>query len=292
MMSIRLSVRFFLFFFLPFFTLESKALNQYVGFSSFAALNPKYPCNRFIKIASSATSPSMTVLLSTFGNDLTCVSKFLNTFKKKSHLLQIHISNETCRRHIGRCTKEELSPTLTTTPYNKALQRGNIKIKRAIQDRAIFIRDKILPLTNKRTKVIVSTGLEDNYNNKAYIKVLSYVKEILPQKNIATARSPVTDRCYLLNGANYCELHLTTSVFRGTSCIWNNDGNLNSVNDQLLLFYKFRKCSVLFAWEPTSQGRKSGTQYVEPSRRSFPISSSIIKKYSNLITTYQSTIRR
>lgn len=285
-MSIRLSVSLCL---LLAFSTHAQG-RQYVGFSSFAALNPNYPCDRFIGIARKAKSPSMTVLLSTFGNDLTCVSKFLTTFKRKHHLLQIHISNETCRRHIGRCAKEEIFPTLTTTPYNKALQRGNLKVKRAIQDRAIFIRDKILPLTNKRTKVIVSTGLEDNYNNKAYIKVLSYVKEILPKTN--TARSPVTDRCYLLNGANYCELHLTTSVFNNSLCIWNNDGNLNSPNDQLKLFYKFSKCSVLFAWEPTSQGRGNGTKYLEPSNRSFSISSSVIKKYSNLITTYQSNVRR
>lgn len=287
MMSIRLNVSLCL---LLAFSSHAQG-RQYVGFSSFAALNPKYPCNRYLTIAKKAKSPAMTVLLSTFGNDLTCVSKFLTTFKRKPHLLQIHLSNETCRRHIGRCTKEEITPTLTTSTYNKALQRGNLKIKRAIQNRVLFVKDKILPLTNKRTKVIVSTGLEDNYNNKAYVKVLSYVKEILPQKNIATARSPVTDRCYLLNGANYCELHLTTSVFRSTSCIWNNDGNLNSVNDQLLLFYKFRKCSVLFAWEPTSQGRGNGAKYLEPSNRSFSISSSVIKKYSNLINLYQSNMR-
>ncbi len=290
MMSIRLSVSLCL---LLAFSSHAQG-RQYVGFSSFAALNPKYPCNRYLTIAKKAKSPAMTVLLSTFGNDLTCVSKFLTTFKRKPHLLQIHLSNETCRRHIGRCTKEEITPTLTTTPYNKALQRGNLKIKRAIQNRVLFVKDKILPLTNKRTKVIVSTGLEDNYNNKAYVKVLSYVKEVLSKTNIT--RSPVADRCYLLNGANYCELHSTNSNFNNSSgklypCIWNNDGNINSTYDQLKLFHKFRKCSVLFSWEPTSQGRGNGAKYLEPSRRSFTISSSVIKKYSNLINLYQSNMR-
>lgn len=160
--------------------------------------------------------------------------------------------------------------------------------------------------------VIVTTGLEDNYNDKAYSQVLIWIKEILNTTLIA--RSPVIAErgpkvCSSLDTANYCELHLPDSQFpqqpkpnvSGSSysqraeCIWNNDGNLNSLDDQLSLFRKFSKCSVLFAWEPRSQGRRGNTasagggrdKFVEPRNRHFDLPLFLVKSYQKLLHDYQ-----
>lgn len=261
---------------------------QYVGFSSFAVTHPSYNCSRFLSISDASHYPAITFPLRTFGDDYSCVKKFLDRYKSKPHLLQIHLTNETCRRKAGRCSPYEVESKLGVGAYNKALHRGKESLKKEIQDRVRFVTKRLKPLTNKNTKIILTTGLEDNYDDKAYLQILSWIQEEKPTYLIA--RSPVTPKCGLIGSANYCELHPAKSQFNNntSACIFNNDGNLNTIDDQLKLFNKFSKCSVLFAWEPLTQGRgKLGDKFTEPRNRYFPFPAKLVNDYRGLIHEYQ-----
>jgi hypothetical protein len=271
-----------------FFVITLESLGQkkpFVGFSSFAAMHPDYPCNQFLRIAKNSAKPAMTVLLKTFGNDTSCIAKFLEQSKNKPHLLQIHLSNETCRRYRGRCTRDEIRANLGVREYNLSLERGEERSRVLIQSRVNLVARTIFPLTNEKTLVMLTTGLEDNYTFKAYLNVQRWIKVAGYRGYLV--RNPLSDFCTRDTGAHLCELHSAISQFNFTPCIFNVDGNIVSTTRQLELFRKFSFCHALFAWEPVSQGRGVSGGYTEPKSRSFIISNSTVNEYSKLLNDYE-----
>ena len=187
----------------------------FIGFSSFAAMNSKYPCSRFLNISKSYSKPAMTVLLSTFGRNTECIKRFLNQNINKPHLLQIHLTNETCRRAKGRCTRDEIKPLWGVDKYNQELSRGNKELKKAIQNRVRFVERNIIPLTNSRTTLMLTTGLEDNFSEKAYLNVQLWIKQAGYRGYLV--RNPLEDYCFGNRGSHLCELHSVFSFWSGTS---------------------------------------------------------------------------
>lgn len=259
----------------------------FVGFSSFAAMNPNYPCSRFLQISKSSNKPAMSILLSTFGNDLSCVQRFLEQNSRASHLLQVHLTNETCRRARGRCTNDEIKPIWGTDRYNLELEKANPILKKEIQARTRFVIDKIIPLTNSKTTLMVTTGLEDNFTYDAYLNVQKWIKQAGYSGYLV--RNPLSDFCTRDRGAHLCELHSTISFWDRTPCIFNVDGNNLSAREQLVYLRKFRFCHALFFWEPVSQGRDFGQPFSPPKSRSFNLPTSTVNEYKRAINQYENS---
>ncbi len=256
-----------------------------MGFSSFAATHPSYKCSQFLKITKQIPNPAMTIVLKTFGDSYSCVSRFLKQNKNKKHFLQIHLTNETCRRQQGRCSDYEIESKASPYIFNKLVKLQDSQIKKEFQDR-VKLADRIVKkYANFNTEITYTTGLEDNYDKKTYSTIYKWIKEI--NKGVKIARNPNALRCDYFNGSTYCELHRQKSIFSNSSCIFNNDGNILNTKEQLKLFSKFRKCSVLFSWEPETQGRgKQGDKFAEPRNRFFPFPNRIVKQYNLFFKEY------
>jgi hypothetical protein len=260
----------------------------FVGFSSFAAMNKKYPCSNFINISKSYSKPAMSVLLSTFGTNTDCIKRFLSAHADKPHLLQVHLTNETCRRAKGRCTQDEIKPTWGADKYNKELERGNRELKTAIQNRVRFVERNIIPLTNSKTTLMLTTGLEDNFSDKAYLNVQLWIKQAGYRGYLV--RNPLADFCSRTRGAHLCELHSVFSYWAGVPCVFNIDGNNLSPREQLEQLRKFRFCHALFFWEPVSQGREFGQPFTPPKSRSFNLPTGTVNEYKKTLNQYERLI--
>lgn len=252
---------------------------MYLGFSSFAATNPNFPCSRFLRIQKASHKPFMTILYSTFGDDYSCVARFLEQSKTKDHLLQIHLSNETFRRWRGRGTEHEMAPRMGVLAYNNALKVKNPRILMAIRDRVRDVQARIAPLMNQNTQVIISTGLEDNYDTKAYYVVKSQLRRA--KWPFLIGRNPLAS-CDVVSPSDYCELHSTNAYFSNVRCIWNNDGNAIGVAKQSSMLEKYGRCFAGAFWSAGAQGVFGG-DFILPRSRHFRISRRDVNEYRRAI---------
>ena len=162
----------------------------------------------------------------------------------------------------------------TVEQLNRALERGSRKVVRAFKGRLNRIDQFLKHNSDYKTEVILSTGLEDNYTERAFKRVLGIVEKF----GYAVARSQI--RHARARGVDFNELHgvLTKAA---APCIFNFDGTdihtgmgrrnySNSVPipraKELLRIAK--KCRVAFLWEASAQGIE-GERFIKPRERSF-----------------------
>lgn len=220
-----------------------------LGWTALAALSPKFPCAKYVREVSRSPFPGMSVLLGTFGNDTTCIRRFIRKNKERPHALQIYLVNGPCRNN-NRCETTEES-------YLSRLMR---------------FRREVEPLLVPKTRLLLSPFLEDR-------KPLAWFKErkeelsqaqICPQcayvgfvRNAvdAKARAPSS---WLIEHHGLLLKHTTGRLI-------SNDGRPISLSEVT----EFRRGNAgalgIFLWTPDSQGI-TGTKFIPPSRRSFEIS--------------------
>ena len=221
----------------------------YKGLSAYSALNPKFPCDKYVELSTRVAKPAMAVLWGTFGKDISCVDKFIKANSSKPNLLEIHFSNETCHRYPRKCFYGELKS------YGI----------RTIQKRIYQIKALIEPLLLPNTKVILSMGLEDNYLRKRAKRLYSIIKSQWPY---FIARSPDNDP-YLPNRHMFIEHHgLYSSCTRAT--IANNDGSELGMQAPREFYKRHASCLAVFLWLPGLQG--SEKKFTPPLTRSFKFS--------------------
>lgn len=134
---------------------------RYIGLSAFAALNSSFPCDTFLASLNKSPAPAMAILLNTFGSDWSCVNKFLSENSNKPHLLEIHFSNEACRRN-NRCGSEEFLSGLTVNEYNQVLSDEISSVAPKIARKILDVHSRIESNISPKTRLILSLGLEDN----------------------------------------------------------------------------------------------------------------------------------
>lgn len=255
---------------LSFWVARSEAA-PFVGFSSFAALSPKFPCSQFLKIQSD--KPVAAILLTTFGSNFRCVNRFLRLHKNKPHLLQIHPINGPCRRN-KRCDSNEIAHRNSVARFNRKLERGQGQVFLQLKKRLLEATKKIK--ANRNTRMIISSGLEDDYTAKAHRAVVALIHETLP--GIFIVRNRVGSLC-----ADYpCESH---GVFPDrTADLWNQDGDDLSVSDDAKWLSRclndFRLACIL--WSSRAQGIRSN-KFVSPRLRDFEISNNDVLTYNRII---------
>lgn len=255
---------------LSFWVAHSEA-EPFVGFSSFAALSPKFPCSQFLKIQSK--KPAMAILLTTFGADFKCVNRFIELNKSRQHLIQIHPLNGPCRRN-KRCDSNEIAYKDSIERFNQKLERGRGKVFFQIKKKLSNAIKKIK--ANKNTRLIISSGLEDDYTVRAHRAIVALIYETLPDAFIV--RNRVGSLC-----ADYpCESH---GVFPDrTADIWNQDGDDLSVRDDAKWLSRCLKDFRLacFLWSSRAQGIYSN-EFIKPRLRNFEISNHDVLTHNQII---------
>ena len=261
------------------------------GMSALAAMHPKFPCERYLSIANEFHRPAMTVLWGTFGNDMSCVQAFLDSNALRPHLLQIHMSNEVCRRK-NNCKKGELLRHHTVREYNDALRGRRSHAKAIISKRVQSIRDTIKASQNPNTAVILSIGLEDNLESKAVSQLVKIVKDNWPK--VKLARNPVSYRASEFGGIKYRELHGLLNLPK--PCIANLDGvsidatrkSSYQPKTSLREFKNYLRrncdCRATFGWVAEWQGFNGfrSSTVLPPRKRKFVIKKREARKYRRL----------
>lgn len=219
---------------------------QFVGVSSLAAMSPRFPCEAFLATSDFSRRPAMVILWGTFGDDLTCAARFTERYKDKPHFIEIHFSNETCRRN-GNCAAGELRPDLNRTAYSKALERRDPSVLLAVHDRVRNIRAGVEAIRNANTFLALSSGLEDNYSAAGFIAL---VQELQPEWPYLIVRS----------GSRFLtfptERHGLGAKCGGTTIIANVDGGRGSrAQERKFLRVNAGACLASFLWRAEQQGR-------------------------------------
>lgn len=253
------------------------ALAQYTGFSAYPAMNKRFPCGRFLEVSRYADKPIMAVLYSTFGNNTSCIKKFVHKFRNRSHALEFHLNNETCRRGGRVCFEQELFAKKSPRAYSATLEQMPTQVRNRIQKRVKRILE-VSESANGNTRLLLSLGLEDQYTDKAASQMFLAVKEIWPYEII---RNPVGDRSRDRN-ADVIELHAVENIFPADRlCIWNQDGLEGGLVEAQRLFKIYRQCLGRLAWTIESQGIT--TPFTPPLKRAFVITKRDVKNYGTLL---------
>lgn len=240
----------------------------------------KAQCEQALQVFDGVRLPSLSILWGTFGENTSCIRSFLDRFSKVPHILEINITNETCRRAPRYCGLGEIARDLRFWHLNEKLEAHDPTIRAKYAARIRQIKAFIKEATNENTTVFLTTGLEDNFTSKAYRQVVRILKRNAPHFPIV--RSTIGPKAYLADSyrANYVELHgFGADVSTTKSCIFSNDGHdidfnsgrrpldgSRSVSELLSEIRRVKRdCSIVFVWW-NSQGVVDG-KFVEPRRR-------------------------
>lgn len=250
---------------------------QYTGFSAYAAGNKRFPCGRFLEISKHAKQPAMAVLYSTFGRSTKCVRRFMAKFEARPHLVEYHLSNETCRRGGRTCYEQEILASLSPRGYSHQLEKMPSSLRVLLEKRVERITH-IAEQGNRNTRFVLSLGLEDQYTTKAAAALFDVVKKSWPYE---IARNPAAS-FFVDRNADIIELHSKDSVFSvDKSCIWNQDGLSGGLGEAGQLFRKYKSCLARIAWTKEAQG--IGEVFVPPLKRKFVITKRQVLGYGRLL---------
>ncbi|MGI6680962.1 MAG: hypothetical protein ACOX3T_05745 [Bdellovibrionota bacterium] len=151
-----------------------------VGISAFPIKSKQFGdtnCKRVIEMANKSQRPAIAILYSTFGNDTKCLKKFWKSARKQSkrHLTEIHFSNEAGRRS-GNVSERDFLRKYKVKKYNRLLEEMPPWLEERIRKRVGRINIMIRDYT-ENGDFILSTGLEDNYTQKAWDNLYAQIKK-------------------------------------------------------------------------------------------------------------------
>lgn len=254
---------------------------QYTGLSAFAAMHPRFPCDRYLSIVNRSPAPAMSVLWGTFGTDPSCVERFLASNSHRPHLLQIHFSNENCRKH-GICREGEILAGVSPRGYDHLLITYDFFTYLAIQQRVIDIFVFTELRRNPHTTLVLSTGLEDQYSQVAYLRLSAYLHAPGHWPHIIN-RNPLGGRRNI--HGDFLERHGESArCLKGINIV-NEDGSDQSTSESRKFLSRTRNCFARFLWRKTHQGRSkaSGRINTPPRNRNFEISERDVRELGKLL---------
>lgn len=237
--------------------------DNYRGFSSFASLSPRYPCSRLLQTLEAVPKPAINFVYGTFGNDFSCIKRFIDEFKDKDKAIQGQLSNENCRKY-RRCGKGELFGKWSVRRYNYKLRRESKILSRHVGSRIRKIR-RATETSGPNSLLVLSTGLEDQLTNISYLKLYDVIRETWPYE---ISRNPL--KGHYIGPADYLERHGLRPEFHGKPCIYNNDGTEIDIPKAKHVLKRYSHCRVSYFWNKRSQGRDTD-EFVDPRLRRFRI---------------------
>lgn len=250
---------------------------QYVGVSAFAAMSPQFPCDRYLAMVNQSEMPAMAVLWGTFGDDTSCIRKFIESNKHRYHLIEIHFSDETCRRNRN-CFEGSFFGTQSVSEYNRRLEQGDLDLLVAIGHRITDIRNFVDPVGTEFTTFVLSTGLEDNYSCRAYENLSTFLRLFWPYVQL---RNPGNRAQKCFRNGDYYEVHGYKSRCRGGALFKNEDGTTSSLARSRTFVGDL--CVASFVWRAKHQGRFGG-RFVAPKLRRFEIPDADINGIGGLLS--------
>jgi hypothetical protein len=194
-------------------------------------------------------------------------------------MVEVHYDNQTCRRPPRKCFREESSPELSAVQYSKLLEEMSARTRKNIVRRMVKLVSEITSVSSPRTRVVISTGLEDEYSDKAFRNLVRVMRSKWDGEMV---RSIAGDRNHGPIRTEFIELHSERALFpKGVPCIFNQDGLDGGAPRARELFEKFGGCEVLISWTKRAQG--IGKVFAPPLSRSFAITDSDLIAHGALL---------
>lgn len=266
----------------------------WMGISAYAAMSERYPCQRLMRASYRSKHPAISVLWRSFGESTACMEWFMNLNRHRPHLLQIHITNEVCRRN-RRCFDGEFLPQLSVAALNQRLLSRDAAVLSLLAERVRSIVRFIARAANSNTVVVLGTGLEDNFsflvgdvvNQDAYLAVYDTVRSEWPgliSRNAEKEWSAPT----IEEPAELNEVHDDYASEGFPNVIANEDAVSANKDDSIKFIEIYNGSFAIFLWRAGQQG--AGQRKWQPPRKrqyKFPIREEVefgklLEKYSNV----------
>lgn len=240
-------------------------------------MDSRFPCGKALQIVNRSQRPAIAVLWASFGYDFSCVARFLAENAHRPHLLEIHFSNEASRRRKpSQRFQAELYPSDSVNDYNKRLERMDAEMQAAIDIRLNDIQNFFYRYANANTHFVLSLGLEDNYSQRAYESLFSYIYSQWP---VAMVRSTVKNKKRA--STEYLEYHSNNGK-PSNGCLANEDGNDNGTSSTKKFFKRYKKCVATFVWRGRHQGWKKG-RFVPLADRRYEITDKDVRELGAIL---------
>lgn len=257
------------------------AFSQFVGVSAFAALHPNYPCDALLAATDHAEHPAISVLHGTFGEDYSCIAKFAARNSYRPHLIQVHFSDETCRRN-NNCFDGAFFGDISVSEYSRELENPGSHLYIWVGHRITTIRAAVEALGNPNTILLLSTGLEDNYTQLAYRNLSGFLSLFWPYLINRNPLKYATPAPY----TPYVERHGSGVRFGVPYGIVNEDGSYGLSEKSSRAFLKRNEGALLrLLWRPEHQGRPDSGKFPgNPKERTFQFSSEDVSMFARLFS--------
>lgn len=206
-----------------------------------------FPCDALLATLDFAPQPATAVVDGTFGDDWSCMARLAARYWDKPHLIEVHLTNETCRDH-GLCFEGELFPQFNADQWNEVIAEKNKYALQAIADRLQNISATLYAIRNQNTYVILSLGLEERYSAAARAVLYPFIRDRWPHGPIVWSAAPA--------GAVLQERHGRNAK---NAFICTEDGDVQSVKQSRKFRDQTKDCFVSMFWRPEHQGRDKKT---------------------------------
>lgn len=181
-------------------------IEKFLGLALYAILSKRFPCENAIKALELFGRPAIAAVSNTFGQDFSCVNKFISRFSDRRSLILIYLDNGFCRRHRV-CGNREIYPRITVRRLNSLLENNNERVLRKFKNKLqALVRHVVINSDN--TVLMFALGLEDNFTYEA-AKNLSETLKTVPGEYSLT-RNPMGHYSHSLptnSFSDYLELH-------------------------------------------------------------------------------------
>lgn len=265
---------------------------QFRGVSSFAAMHPAFPCDRWLSIYDEAVRrkpdflPAMAILWGDFGDDESCVKKFTERFADRPHVVEVHVMNGPGRRN-KQLAEGSFFPEWSVGELNVRLQTGDYIALGGVHWVLARIDEFTRRVGNANTRWLLSWELEANLSVpaaqmwEAHYRTLVFLGLLQPFALVANPHSPRH-----FGGAEFREFHSPHGTPSGVpNCVANEDGKYGQSPSESKAFLKrYRKCAVAFLWRGDHQGRSEGSRFLPPKNRNFVISDRDIRDLPKVLT--------
>lgn len=258
-------------------------MDSYLGVGYYAIQHKDFPYQEALHVFDGVKRPALAFVWGTFGDKQDGLKEWFRQVKDRPHLLEIHMMNQVCVRN-GNCGVGEIWPGLSVRQFNNKLKTNDPELMDRIRTRVQEIKTFVDSQKNENSHLVLSLGLEDNFNKQAATNLERAVEEIWPYE---IARNPVAQKGVdqSLSGADALELHTPNPKFgKGVQGIANLDGTdidfsnreptlSTSISPDKVRSFLSRnkgKSLAVFLWSALHQGLKKTSASAPPPRKRNP----------------------
>lgn len=207
-------------------------------------------CGNLFASLNDVECPAISFLMGSFGEEQHCLDIILASLGEREALIEIYATNGPCWRH-GTCDVGDVLNSFNIPDVNEMIVDEHPQAIEEFTKRYQEIADIAAKLP-PNVHLAVSPGLEDQFSDQAFQKLIAFQRRMLP--NAIGVRNPIHST--ELSGADVFETHGIDQHCDEQTLIVSQDGEVT--NDDAAFLTRTNSCLASFLWRPEWQGRTRG----------------------------------